>query len=284
MADLREIISKTLDSHVGPEIHALADKVRDQHREVIAVLVYGSVLRGQSPYETLIDYYVITKDASGVSPNFMSRLLCRLLPPNVYYASIMAGGRGLRCKYAVVPAKHFAQWCGPDTSNPYFWARFSQPCRLVYARDASAREFVIDALCIAAKTAFGSALGTPGEGDPWTRLYNETYRTELRPEGSSRAGDIVAQNKSHFDALTLALEGTAPISANWPTRRIVGKMLAIARLVKAGFTFQGGADYVAWKIERHSGEKIEVTDWQRRHPILAGIALLPRLMRKGAVR
>jgi hypothetical protein len=61
-------------------------------------------------------------------------------------------------------------------------------------------------------------------------------------------------------------------------------LLSVARLLKAAFTFQGGADYAAWKIERHSGVKIQVTDWQRRHPILASITLLPKLLKKGALK
>jgi hypothetical protein len=56
------------------------------------------------------------------------------------------------------------------------------------------------------------------------------------------------------------------------------------RLVKAAFTFQGGADYIVWKIERHSGEKIVLTYWQKRHPIIAGLMLLGPLLRSGAVR
>jgi hypothetical protein len=54
--------------------------------------------------------------------------------------------------------------------------------------------------------------------------------------------------------------------------------------MKASFTFQGGADYLAWKIERHSGQKITLKPWQRRHPIVAGALMLPALRRKGAIR
>jgi hypothetical protein len=52
----------------------------------------------------------------------------------------------------------------------------------------------------------------------------------------------------------------------------------------ASFTFAGGADYIAWKINRHAGTKIELTPWQRRHPLIAAISLLPQLLRSGAVR
>ena len=56
------------------------------------------------------------------------------------------------------------------------------------------------------------------------------------------------------------------------------------RLAKASLTFAGGADYIAWKINRHAGTDIELKPWQRRHPLLAAISLLPRLLKSGAVR
>jgi hypothetical protein len=60
--------------------------------------------------------------------------------------------------------------------------------------------------------------------------------------------------------------------------------LSVLRLAKASLTFAGGAEYIAWKINRHAGTSIELKPWQRRHPLLAGLSLLPRLLRSGAVR
>jgi hypothetical protein len=56
------------------------------------------------------------------------------------------------------------------------------------------------------------------------------------------------------------------------------------RLLKAGATYSGGVDYLAWKINRHAGTKIEVKPWQRRWPLLAAVTMLPKLLKKGAVR
>jgi hypothetical protein len=58
----------------------------------------------------------------------------------------------------------------------------------------------------------------------------------------------------------------------------------VLRLVKAVFTFDGGADYVAWKIQRHSGVRVDISDWQRRHPLLASPVLAIRYWRRGAFR
>jgi hypothetical protein len=52
----------------------------------------------------------------------------------------------------------------------------------------------------------------------------------------------------------------------WRPRKLLGKPLNAARLIKASFTFQGAARYAAWKIERHTGVPVEVTPWRERHP------------------
>ncbi len=70
----------------------------------------------------------------------------------------------------------------------------------------------------------------------------------------------------------------------WARFRRRGKWLSVARLTKALTTFTGGVDYLAWKINRHAGTRIEVKPWQRRWPILGALVLLPRLLRQGAVR
>ena len=70
----------------------------------------------------------------------------------------------------------------------------------------------------------------------------------------------------------------------WKRMQRKGKLYSVLRLAKASLTFAGGADYIAWKINRHAGAAIALKPWQRRHPLLAGLTLLPRLLKTGAVR
>jgi hypothetical protein len=53
---------------------------------------------------------------------------------------------------------------------------------------------------------------------------------------------------------------------------------------KASATFAGGAEYLAWKINRHAGTKIELSEWQKKHPLATAVMLLPRLLRSKAIR
>ncbi|MGC1470692.1 MAG: hypothetical protein WA793_15055, partial [Sphingorhabdus sp.] len=77
---------------------------------------------------------------------------------------------------------------------------------------------------------------------------------------------------------------TGAESGGWVRRRFEGKLLSITRLAKAAFTYSGGIDYLAWKINRHAGTQIEIKPWQRRWPLVAAFVLVPKLLAKGAVR
>jgi hypothetical protein len=197
------------------------------------------------------------------------------------------GGQRLRAKYALLPLRLFAKWTARETSNPYFWARFAQPSALVYARDDKTGDDVATSIAEALRTSFANAKALTTETDAlaiWTAGFNATYQSEFRSEKTNRAADIVSAEPDYYREAARLLASEAPIHANQTLRRLTGKGWSVLRLIKAAFTFLGGADYIVWKIERHSGEKIILTDWQRRHPVIAGLLMLPELLRKGAVR
>lgn len=288
---MEEIVEAQLAKPYPAEIGAVADAVRARHGNVLAVLAYGSSLRGVDPRETLIDLYVLAESIADVSGNPLAQWGCRLVPPNVRYAETAEAGRTLRAKYAILPLDTFERGCIAATSNPYFWARFAQPSRLVYARDEDTRQRVVKACADAARTmvAEGSRLAGPQAGPlaRWEAVFARTYGTELRPEGVGKAREIVEANGEYYRAVAAAAMNELPDElhrAPWPLRQVSGKALSVLRLMKAAFTFEGGADYLAWKISRHSGAEIALKPWQRRHPILGAISLLPGLLWKGAVR
>ncbi len=288
MKTLTNIVEASLDGPAAPAFAAMAAHLRKSTSgKISAILGYGSALRSIDPADTLLDLYVLTAGFEDVSESSMSRFACRLVPPNVYYAETPFEGSVVRAKYAVMPLSQFSNWMSPETSNPYFWARFCQPARLLYADDEDARQAVVEALESALRTMYANARGLSVETDPLAVFrsgFQATYRTELRPESSSRGTSIVDADEAYFRDAGNLLAGVPPLSANWLWRRFVGKTMSLLRLAKAAFTFRGGVDYAAWKIARHSGVKVEITDWNRRHPLLTGLLFLPRLLKRGALR
>jgi hypothetical protein len=119
-----------------------------------------------------------------------------------------------------------------------------------------------------------------------------TYRAELRAERRDRSGSIVDAEPERYRLLGAAvLAAGVPGEAEpvaearaWRRRRRKGKALTLVRLMKASTTFAGGIDYLAWKINRHAGTNIQVRPWQRRWPLIAALILLPRLLKRGAIR
>jgi hypothetical protein len=285
--DMEEFCERSLTREVPPELHAMADFLQQKNERAVAILAYGSCLRGVPASDTLMDFYVLTENLADVSPNLISRLACAMVPPNVYYTETRFGEQNLRAKYAVLPLSLFARWMIRKTNNPYFWARFSQPSALVYARNDQTRQEVIATISEALRTSFANAKALTSDHDVlaiWTAGFNSTYQSEFRSEQTSRAARIVAASADYYKEAAKLLAPEIPIHANQTLRRLTGKGWSVLRLIKAAFTFQGGADYIVWKIERHSREKIILTDWQRRHPIIAGLMLLPKMLRKGAIR
>ncbi len=292
---LRHLIETISAKPVAAEIDAIAQVIRARHEaSVLAILAYGSCLRGEQVADTLVDFYVIVENYRSTHKNILSRIGNRILPPNVYYQECSFNSQIIRCKYAVVCLTQFGRKNAATTKNPYFWARFCQPVALIYARNEATRNRVIDALMCAVTTTLGEAqklAPAASAHEMWTEVLSQTYRTELRSERSNRAAGIVNTNLEHFEALHEAVMANSvnssqasPDTTGWLQRRIIGKTLSILRLIKAAFTFDGGADYLAWKITRHSGVEITLTAWQRRHPILAAPKLFWQLYAKGAFR
>jgi hypothetical protein len=263
----------------------------------LAVLFYGSCLRDGEDRGRLVDLFVLTDGYAGLPMGRLLRGLTAWLPPAVFQITAAHAGRTVRAKVAVVDLARLERLVGPETLEPYFWARFAQPTALAWARDAAVARRVHRLLARAVRTLAAAARPllrpAPTPVELFERAFALTYRTELRAEPPGRAAAIVAAAAERYERLGTACLAELPApdaravaraERLWAWRRVEGKARSVLRLAKAAFTFEGGADYLAWKIERHSGERIELTPWQRRHPVLAGLLLLPRLRRRGAVR
>jgi hypothetical protein len=285
MPALRELVAKELSLPVDQRVTAMARAIADQHSPASrAVLFYGSCLREKELEGRMLDFYLIVSDYRSAYAKRWLAASNRLIPPNVFYFE----KDGLAAKYAVLSEADFWRLNGPETRNVSVWARFAQPSRLVWAESGSARERAIDAVSRAGPSLLGAAGKREGEAplDWWRRAFVLTYSAELRAERDGRSVSVVDADRERYVRFTMpAAAAIEPFSkAGWRRRRLEGKALSVLRLAKASLTFAGGADYIAWKINRHAGTSIRLKPWQQRHPLLAAITLLPRLLRSGAVR
>ncbi len=302
------------DPAADPVLAALLDDLRRRHNGAIAgILLYGSCLRSGNLYDGLLDLYLICDDYRSAYRGRMAAAGNWLLPPNVFYAESSAGERVMRSKVAVVSLRDFRRGCSPGRFESYFWGRFAQPVRLLYWRDVPLRNQLEACLLQASATLLTKALpALPGEGTLerlWQGALALSYATELRSEREGRAGELAVAARDFFAAVTTrhARAGALPLTlegegssityccsvgaaarrrarAAWLFRRIQGKLLSVLRLLKALFTFEGGLDYIAWKLSRHSGEEIVIPERVRRAPLIYLWGYFWELYRRGVFR
>ncbi len=313
-AQLSATIGAEIAQPIGSAAAVLVDAIVRRHgRAVDAVLFYGSCLRCVDPVaaeDPVFDFFVLVDDYRNIYDGWLAAFANTVLPPNVFYLEEPWRDRILRAKYAVVALSQLRRAVSLGAVHSYFWARFAQPVRLAFARDGNVRAVAIDALVDAITTLAARTIGLAGENvtpaEFWTRAFEATYGAELRAERGDRPRLIYEADRERYDGIGgIALQAAGFVTqtradgrisvklsagarrwaaAAWLLRRLLGKLLSVLRLTKAVFTFDGGADYILWKIERHSGVKAHATPWQRRHPLLAAPALAWRLYRRGAFR
>ena len=281
-------VAVALDAPVAAHVRAIAGRLANPG--VAAVLFYGSNLRTGST-EGVLDFYVLTAGPPE-----------RGLWPRVGYHEFPLDGRMLRAKIATMRLTTFAQAAGGTLADTTIWTRFVQPAALVWTADAATRATVVAAVAAASVTAarFAAALG-PARGtaaDYWRALFRQTYAAELRVEKPGREEQILIHGAGRYEALlplawdagsigfarqgndyVPALSDRAGVTAAWHRRRRLGRPLNLIRLVRAAWTFEGAGEYGAWKVERHTGVRVEMTPWRRRHPILAAPAVFWRVWR-----
>lgn len=284
MSDLSELVAAELAEPVDPKVAAMAAAIAAQYGEASrAMLFYGSCLREQQLDGLMLDFYLIVSDYRAAYAKSWMASANRLIPPNVFPFT----HDGLAAKYAVLSEADFARLNGPETRNVSVWARFAQPSRLVWTNGDAARANAVAAVTRASPTLLGAAGRVAGEDvlDWWRRAFSLTYSAELRAERKGRSQSVVDSDPERYRRFgDAAAPMVAANAGGWGRRRIEGKMLSVARLAKASATYAGGADYIAWKINRHAGTDFQLSPWQRRHPLLAAISLLPRLLKSGAIR
>jgi len=295
-------------------LQALVEALLGRHGEAVnAILFYGSCLRSGDLFDGLADLYLIVDDYTTFYARRTRALANWLLPPNVFYSEITVENRVVRAKYAVLSSTDLCNGTSRRWFHSYLWGRFTQPTALAWCRDDAARRQFEAALESARRTFLERVLPRlPATGrvrDLWQQGLQLSYGAELRAESAGRSGELTEAALDYYAAATreaagslcypLALEGSGAdmryhaavpglsrwlSRPGWLLRSAQGKLLSVARLLKALFTFEGGLDYIAWKLERHSGQRIEIPPRVRRHPLIFVWGLFWRLYRRGVFR
>jgi hypothetical protein len=313
-AQLLALISQQSERPAPPGLQPLCNEILSRYGSAVqAVLFYGSCLRRNDETEGIVDLYVLVDNYRTAYPGWALALGNTLLPPNVFYLELPWREGLVRAKYAVLSLADFRRGTSRGWFHSYLWGRFAQPAALVYARDLQITQEVHQALARAVVTFISRVLPRLPESfttrEVWQVGLSLSYRAELRAERVEKVVHLFEVWRDYYEQVTCAaipavafpielVSETEPFlyrasipalgrtlsRLSWALRSLQGKMLSVLRLIKGLFTFQGGPEYVLWKIERHSGIKVELTMRERRYPLLAVGRVVWRLYRSGAFR
>ena len=285
----------------GPRVLALAEAIRARAPEgsIAAFLFYGSGLRDPDDASLMLDLYVLTDGYAGYLGRGVRAGAARLLPPDVSYWEVPHETGLIRAKVSVLSLPDLERRAAHGFQST-FWGRFSQRVAVVSPRCEAERARAEAALARCVRTFARAAEplmpARVTARDFWRTALAASYRTELRAEEpEARTAAIVDADLPRYRAITTALYGepdeqgrhAMPATRSpdlWVLRRAVSRPAQVARIVRTAFFFEGAADYALAKLERHSGVRLEVSERERRHPVLHAPILLRRAIKAGALR
>lgn len=271
---------------------------------VATILLYGSHVQASAPDQySAFDFLIITDSYSDFfrrlchrghhgKPAWLLTALSHLLPPNIISFG-MGGEESPPAKCAVVSLSHLRRSLLPFVPDHFLKGRVVQKLALVFSRGEEDQEAVIGAIREAregivhwVRPFLPGSFSLEQFGETMLRV---SYRGEIRPESPRRVDQVFQAQKETIlemaeGALAAAERRGSVVSegGRYRWRRNPGKgarallttyfaaskARATARWFKYILTFEGWLDYVGRKIERRAGFRVELTDRERRWPLI----------------
>lgn len=281
----------------------------------LAVIHYGSHAQGRKPRaDSAFDYFVVVEryhDAyaslrSQVGTHYGPWLATRLanrLPPNVIAVTQpIPEGTPRRAKCCVISRAHFDWACSPRAWDHFCQGRLMQHVVVEWVRNEAAAAMVTAALAsVRTHTIRWVRPSLPAVFSTEDYLVAALQRSlagEIRPESADHSRTLMAAQQAALGPLYHTvfngyidqeiLEEVAPdrfrlrqpVSA-WERFRVAlyfqhSKVRATTRLLKHVVLYDGWLDYIVRKVERSGNAPVELTERERRWPL---IFLWPRVFR-----
>jgi len=274
---------------------------------LVGLVFFGSLRTGAARANawSAYDLFVVVEDyrafyealsragLTGKRPGLMA-LVSGWLPPT--QCSLRFEDLGIHVKAAVLRYDTYRRETSRHRRDHFCIGRLCQPTRILHWRDRDARGHLLEGLVSAHRETWRwSGPWLPPTFD--ARAYGlsalrTSMRWEVRPEPAGRADALWEAQEGLqvpvFEALLgeLAEGGEVVAVPGEPGRfaptRPVGRaerarlqayfrrsiMRSTTRWLKHVVTFEGWLDYIARKASRHGGEPIELTERERRWPLV----------------
>ncbi|MDT8368082.1 MAG: hypothetical protein RQ745_02665 [Longimicrobiales bacterium] len=302
-----------LPTELPPPARDLAETViAATGEELSAILLYGSqLLRAEPDLHSAWDLVLVVERyqpfhralvASGLhrGPAWLLDLMGQILPPSV--TALQAANSEAIGKCVIVSRGHFERGLLPGAPDHFLKGRLIQKVALVWARDATTTTAIERWIRVARRDVLSwiaSDIVEPFDASAAAlRILEVSYAGELRPEDSGRVREVHAAQEAWLEEAfaevlrEAAAEGELvvdrsggyrfahPPGVGQRLRRrlyfVRSKARATLRWLKYVLTFDGWLTYLVRKVERRTGEAVELTPLEARYPL---IFLWPRAIR-----
>lgn len=277
-----------------------------------AILHYGSRAQGRAARaDSAFDFFIVVDSYRhayralaprlGAGRAWLATALAWVLPPNAVCLRERGPFGECEAKCVILSTRHFRRECSARAGDHFLRGRVAQQVLVVWSRDSGSAAEVLGSVRVVRDGSFEwLRVFLPARFD--LALYCRTLLAvclahEIRPEAKNHAEALYAAQR---DAL-LRIYG--PVLARLADRGLLtrdgerflqrlpagpiarlrvrtyfrwSRLRTTLRLLKHPFLYDGWLEYLLQKIDRSTGEKIKLTDRERRWPL---IFLWPRVFR-----
>ena len=249
--------------------------------------------------EAYLPFYRALRAASRVrrSPALLAALNTVLTPNQISLRLPDGRGGELHAKCSVFTLDHLRRETSPQRRDHFTIGRLFQPVEILWARDDAGRETLLDALtsaCALTYTWSRPWLGPRFDADGYLRtLLRVSMGKEIRPEPTERRTETLHEVQREeqipvYSTLLRGLREDGELSAagegepTYALTRSVGfaerlRLTAYFRLslvratlrwFKYMLTFDDWLDYILRKVSRHTGQDLQLSARERKHPLV----------------
>jgi len=293
-------------------------------QSLLAVILYGSCLHEATRRATSIyDFFFICDTYWNFYRKKRLALLNHLFPPNVYYLEIPCFQQSavsnqqlspspLACKYNVLSLKDLTRTTSVKAKDIFIFGRLGKRVGIAYARDEAVLDTIVSCISSAMLHNLRLLLPTLPESLPLDdlifRLLSMSYAGDFRIERETKVEELFEAEKDFYryaygwltekardNGLPLVREGNTCRALFSPEERERrnqqtlsflrrSRRRSVYRWPKGLMTFGNYLDYLLTKVERSTGQRIELTKWERRFPLILGWKHFFRLKRQGLLK
>ena len=277
-----------------------------------AILHYGSRAQGRAARaDSAFDFFIVVDSYRhayqalaprlGTGRAWLATALAWVLPPNAVCLRVHGPSGEREAKCVILSIRHFRRECSARARDHFLRGRVAQQVLVAWSRDPQCAAEILQSVGEAREGSFDWLRPfLPLRFDLaeyCRRLLVVCLAHEIRPEARNHADALYAAQRDTLfriygpvlarlvDRGCLARDGERflqrlPVGALTRLRVRAyfrwSRLRTTLRLLKHPFLYDGWLDYLLQKIDRSTGEKIQLTDRERRWPL---IFLWPRAVR-----